>query len=50
VVYLAGVEGYAYREIAAIMGTPAGTVMSRLHRARRLLRERLCDDRRDAEA
>jgi RNA polymerase sigma-70 factor (ECF subfamily) len=44
VVYLAGVEGYAYREIAAIMGTPTGTVMSRLHRARRRLRERLRDD------
>jgi RNA polymerase sigma-70 factor (ECF subfamily) len=43
VMYLAGVEGYAYREIAAIMGTPTGTVMSRLHRARRRLRTRLQD-------
>lgn len=41
VMYLADVEGYAYREIAAIMGTPTGTVMSRLHRARRRLRDRL---------
>jgi RNA polymerase sigma-70 factor, ECF subfamily len=40
-VYLADVEGYAYKEIAEIMGTPVGTVMSRLHRARGRLREQL---------
>jgi RNA polymerase sigma-70 factor, ECF subfamily len=42
-VYLADVEGYTYREIASIMRTPMGTVMSRLHRGRRQLRDLLRD-------
>jgi RNA polymerase sigma-70 factor (ECF subfamily) len=46
-VYLADVEGFSYQEIADIMKTPTGTVMSRLHRGRRLLRDLLADYARE---
>ncbi len=40
-VVLADVEELSYREIAEIVGCPIGTVMSRLHRARKALQQRL---------
>ncbi|WP_280802747.1 sigma-70 family RNA polymerase sigma factor [Aurantimicrobium minutum] len=46
-VYLVDVEGYSYQEVADIMDTPTGTVMSRLHRGRKLLREQLADYARE---
>jgi RNA polymerase sigma-70 factor (ECF subfamily) len=46
-VYLADVEGFPYKEIAEIMDTPIGTVMSRLHRGRKALREMLEDYARE---
>jgi RNA polymerase sigma-70 factor (ECF subfamily) len=45
-VLLADVEELSYREIADIMGCPIGTVMSRLHRGRRLLKTRLYEHAR----
>ena len=45
-VVLADVEELSYREISDIMGCPIGTVMSRLHRGRRLLKGRLYEHAR----
>lgn len=43
VVVLADLQGFAYKEIADMLGCPIGTVMSRLHRGRRLLQRALVD-------
>jgi RNA polymerase sigma-70 factor (ECF subfamily) len=42
-VILSDVEELSYKEIADVMGCPIGTVMSRLHRGRKLLQSRLRD-------
>ena len=46
-VYLADVEGFSYKEIAEIVGVPTGTIMSRLHRGRKQLREKLTEYARE---
>jgi RNA polymerase sigma-70 factor (ECF subfamily) len=46
-VLLADVEGFSYKEIADIMEVPIGTVMSRLHRGRKQLQQRLWEYARD---
>ena len=45
VIYLADIEDYQYHEIAEMLGIPIGTVMSRVHRGRALMRAKLGADR-----
>lgn len=47
VVYYSDVVGLAYKEVAEVMEIPLGTVMSRLHRGRKLLRKALKDVARE---
>jgi len=44
---LLDVEGFSYKEIAEMVGVPIGTVMSRLHRGRKFLQQRLYDVARE---
>ena len=41
VIILSDVQGFSYKEVSEILGCPIGTVMSRLHRGRKLLRKSL---------
>src|ERR1041385_4263295 len=43
VVLLVDVEGFSYKDAAEVLAVPIGTVMSRLHRARRQLQRSLYD-------
>jgi RNA polymerase sigma factor (sigma-70 family) len=43
VIILCDIEGFTYEEMAKILDIPIGTVRSRLHRARNLLKEKLSD-------
>ena len=43
VILLCDIEGFTYEEIAKIIDIPIGTVRSRLHRARNMLKEKLTD-------
>jgi RNA polymerase sigma-70 factor (ECF subfamily) len=49
-IILAHIAGFSYREMAHILGVPRGTVMSRLFRARRMLRTSLRESRSPSEA
>lgn len=43
IIMLSDVQGFAYKEVAEMAGIPVGTVMSRLHRGRKLLQQKLFD-------
>ena len=49
ILLLVGLEGFSYEEAAHIAGVPVGTVMSRLSRARRKLRDMLEEDENSSE-
>jgi RNA polymerase sigma-70 factor (ECF subfamily) len=48
VVVLVDIGGFAYAEAAQILDIPVGTVMSRLHRGRRILKRQLADEAEEA--
>jgi RNA polymerase sigma-70 factor (ECF subfamily) len=48
VVTLVDLEGFAYAAVAEILSIPVGTVMSRLCRGRRALRDKLIEGRNPA--
>jgi RNA polymerase sigma-70 factor, ECF subfamily len=43
VVILSDIQGFSYKEISHILDTPIGTIMSRLHRGRKMLQRQLVD-------
>jgi RNA polymerase sigma-70 factor, ECF subfamily len=49
-IYLVDAEGYSYRDAAEMIGVPIGTVMSRLHRARKRVRQQLTSGKQPCPA
>jgi len=43
-IHLVDIDGLSYNEAAAVLDVPVGTIMSRLHRGRKLIRTSLTDD------
>ncbi|MBI4853580.1 MAG: sigma-70 family RNA polymerase sigma factor [Acidobacteria bacterium] len=49
IIFLVLIEEFSYKEAAIMLNVPMGTVMSRLHRARQMMKKLLCPDNEDNE-
>ena len=47
IIFLVLVEEFSYKEAAVMLNVPMGTVMSRLHRARQMMKKLLCPDEKE---